>query len=118
MTEDDIPKIVGLVGNRATKWKPICGQCGVLPGDIDIIAKNPLHLISEYQVECFTAGLKKWCSIDAKKAMFSVLIKALRSQVVGEGVLAHELIEKRFELPSATASIKVKQEDGKRKGTV
>ena len=117
--EQDTPFLVKLIGNSATKWKEILGQCGLLPGDVDFISKDPFCFLSgNYLTACLTAGLRKWYTIrkndeegHAFDPMFSVLISALRSQVVNKRVLANTLIEKRSELPSAPTS------GGREKGT-
>ena len=92
--------LVGMLGNRVMNWRQICEQCGVLPIDVEVIARTPLYLLGNYHTDCCTAGLKKWCS-SGEKAMFSTFIRALRSRVVGEGALANEIIQRRHELPSA-----------------
>ena len=43
--ERDVQFLVGLIGTKAYKWKEICGQCGLLPGEINAIAKDITNVI-------------------------------------------------------------------------
>ena len=52
-----------------------------------------------------------WCNISPTDGQhdsyptFDILIKAIRSQVVGEGVLAETILNRRHELPSVKSNI-------------
>ena len=103
--EKDVQFLVCLIGDCAYKWKEICGQCGLLPGEIKTIARDPLN-VAGGAIQCLTDGLAAWCNIspgDGKHSSYptlNILVKAIRSQVVKEGVLANTIWERRNELPS------------------
>ena len=103
--EKDVHFLVNLIGNCAYKWEEICGQCGLLPNEIKAIARDPLNVTGGH-IRCLTAGLSRWCNISPTDGQHSyyptldILVKAIRSQAVNEGVLANEIWAKRQHLPS------------------
>lgn len=103
--ERDVQYLVGLIGPCSFKWKMICGQCGLLPDEIRQIESQPMSFLGG-TVTYLTEGLTAWCKISPYDGihdvhpMLSVLIKALRSQVVDEGKLANKIVKNWYNLPS------------------
>ena len=104
--EKDVHFLVRLIGNCAYKWKEICGQCGLLPDEIEAIARDPLNVLTGGNIQCLTAGLSRWCNISPMDGQHSstptldILVKAIRSPVVNKGALADDVWARRHELPS------------------
>jgi hypothetical protein len=110
--EVDVYYLVNLIGAHAYKWKIICGQCGLLPSEIEAIGRDPVNLASGHS-QCLAAGLTKWCNIastDGSHCLdprLDVLVKALRSSVVNEGILAQTILQHCDNLPSMKSGISV-----------
>ncbi len=72
---------------------------------MDTIGANVVNVIGGPS-QCMTAGLTKWCNISPTDGWhvsyptLEILVRALRSEVVGEVVLAETIWNKRHELPS------------------
>ena len=70
-----------------------------------MIESQPASLLGG-PVTCLTEGLTFWCKITPDDGVhdfhpkLSVLIEALRSQVVGEGTLANTVVKNWYNLPS------------------
>lgn len=103
--ERDVQYLVDLIGPCSFKWKKICAQCGLLPDEIQRIESQPMNFLGGTDA-CLTEGLTVWCKISPDDGihnvhpMLSLLIKALRSPVVGEGKLANKIVKNWYNLPS------------------
>ena len=103
--ERDVPFLVGLIGEKAFKWQDILGQCGLLHGEVQAIARDVTNIVRG-DSHCLTAGLTQWCNIsptDGKHISYptlEILVRAIRSTVVKEGVLAEKIWNNWHELPS------------------
>lgn len=106
--ERDVPYLVDLIGPCAWNWREICAQCGLLPDEVRLIGSLP-WCYSGGPVTCLTEGLTAWCKVSPDDGIhsfhprLSVLIKALRSKVVGEGKLANKIVKNWCNLPSVKA---------------
>lgn len=109
MKEVDIHYLVELIGPTAYKWRDICGQCGLLPSELEAIGRELVNIANGH-TQCLAAGLAKWCNISSgdgihsKDPKLEVLVKALQSQVVDEGVLAEKVSQNCENLPSVKLS--------------
>lgn len=99
MKEVDVYYLVELIGATAYKWKEICGQCGLLPSEIEAIRREPVNITGGH-AHCLAVGLAQWCNIHRFDHKLSVLVKALRSRIVNEGVLAGKVLHNCSNLPS------------------
>lgn len=112
MKEVDVCYLVNLIGTHAHKWKQICVQCGLLLGEVEAIGKDLVNIL-DGDAWCLTVGLNKWCNISSTDGThyldpkLDVLVVALRSETVGEGVLADRILKNSGDLPSVKIGIRI-----------
>lgn len=84
---------MNLLRQVASKWEILCLQLGVPQGDLNNIASNPMRF-SGAPLTFLQDALYSWLQGRDDQRTISALCTALRSDVVDEEVLSHEVERK------------------------